>query len=131
MSNIYVNRIGVPRKPRNKRNYGGNSFVFSNVTSESSGGGGSGARHFEIGTVENLATEFVNIFFTEPFDTLPTMLQFKVYRMVEIATNKWVMQDVLWYQSSNDGRPYTTDGIEIVIDTSESLTGVIIEYAFA
>lgn len=129
MSNIYVNRIGVPRKPRNKRTYGGNSFVFSNVNTSSSAGGES--KHFEIGTLENLSSHSVIIFFTEPFEFEPTMLQFKVYRMVEIATNKWVMQDVLWYQASNDGRPYNEYGMGIVIDSSESLTGVIIEYAFA
>ncbi len=127
MANIYVSDIGVPRKPRNKRIYGGNSFVFTNVNS----GGGGVAKHWEVGTIEDLTSVNVIVYFGEAFSKLPTMVQLKVYRMVEFETNKWLIQDVLFYQASNDGRPYNEYGFGLVIDSNEDLTGIIIEYAFA
>jgi len=128
MSNIYVSKLGVPRKARNKRIYGENSSVYSNSYSSSSGGGSS--LHIEKGTIENLTSHNVIIYFTEEFDAKPTMVQLKVYRMVEVETDKWIIQDVLFYQAGNDGRPYNQYGIGFVIDSSEDLTGVIIEYMF-
>lgn len=126
MSNIYVNIIGVPRKPRNKRIYGGNSFVNTNANQSATT---EASKHFEIGTLQNLTSANVVVYFTEVFTLRPTLLQLKVYRMVQIETNKWVIQDVATDHSTETF--YDGTGFSLVIEASESLTGIIIEYAFA
>ena len=125
MANIYVNTIGVPRKPRNKRIYGGNSFVVTNASSSNE----TAVKHFEIATLNNLDSKNVEITFTEEFDYTPTIIEFKVYRMFEFATDKWIEKDVLKYHDSENW--YDKSGFSLVIDSSESLTGVIIRYGFA
>ena len=127
MANVYINTLGVPRKYRNGRIYGGNSF---NVINQSQGGG-SAQKHFENGKLTNLTSNTVIVSFTEPFTIKPTLVQLKVYRMVENIpiAGKFVMQDVLHYFDDDEDWVVLT-GFSLFIDSSEDLNGVIVEYCF-
>lgn len=127
MANVYINTLGVPRKFRNGRIYGGNSF---NVTNQSQGGA-SAQKHFENGRITDITSNTVVVYFTEPFTIKPTLVQLKVYRMVENIpiSGKFVMQDVLHYFDDDEDWVILT-GFSLFIDSSEDLTGVIIDYCF-
>lgn len=68
--------------------------------------------------------------FPKPFISKPIGINnLKVYRMYEIETGKWGMQDVLFtFPSEEDW--LTETGFEINIDPIESLVGIWIEYNF-
>lgn len=128
MANVYINTLGVPRKARNGRIYGGVSFNATNVTQS---GGGVTQKHFENGKITGLTSNTVIAYFTVPFTVKPTMIQLKVYRIVEnIPTpGKWVTQDVLYYFDDDEDWVVTT-GFSLFIDSSEDLNGVVIDYCF-
>lgn len=127
MANVYVSNIAVPRTARNKRIYGGNSFVSQN---QQTSGGGVAAKHFEHGKLTGLTSRTVVAYFTTPFTAIPVTINLKVYRFVENipVAGKWVMQDVLHY--FDDEEWVVSAGFSLFIDDSEDLTGVIIEYCF-
>jgi len=127
MANVYVSNIAVPRTVRNKRIYGGNSFVSQN---QQTIGGGAAAKHFEHGRLTNLVDRMNFIIFTIPFTRIPTMLQFKVYRMTDIGVGKIVMEDVLHDHTLTFGSWISETACNFTIDDRESLTGVIVEYCF-
>lgn len=128
MANVYVSSIGVPKRARNKRIYGGVSFQSTNdytKTAESK------SKHFEIGKINELTSHNVNVEFTEPFVNQPIGIgNIQVYRLEYIGSlNGYVRTDVLHYFP--DGVPilYKT-GFSLTIDSSENLLGVTIEYIF-
>lgn len=131
MSNVYVSNIAVPRKARNKRIYGGNSFFSENQTTI--GGSGSGQKHFEHGKITNVQAYENTIYYTEPFLTVPVGIgNISVYRLVDgttmgLPSGSYIKQDVLWYFPTSTSMT-NLDSFTITIDSSESLTGVIIEY---
>lgn len=127
MANVYVNTLGVPRIARNKRIYAGNSFTFTNQSQQSLGG--ESQRHFEIGRLTDLTLPLVIVYFTQQFTTsTPTRINLSVYRMVDIGGSRYVYQNVLYYHAA---LPYVNEyGFGLVIDDSEPLTGVIVEYCF-
>lgn len=128
MANVYVNTLGVPRKARNGRIYGGVSF---NSTNANQSGNSAAAKHFENGKLTGLTSNTVVVYFTEPFTIKPTLVQLKVYRMVENIpiAGKFVMQDVLHYFDDDEDWVVLT-GFSLFIDSSEDLNGVIIDYCF-
>lgn len=128
MANVYVNTLGVPQKARNGRIYAGVSF---NITNANQSGGGAAAKHFENGKLTGLTSNTVVVSFAEPFTTKPTLVQLKIYRMVENIpiAGKFAMQDVLHYFDDDEDWVITT-GFSLFIDSSEDLNGVIIDYCF-
>lgn len=127
MANVYVNNLGVPRKPRNKRIYAGNSFDSINPFSSPD----SVAKHWEHGRITNIAANNVVVYFTTTFVNKPICTNLKVFRMFENVPipGKWIMQDVLHYFDDDEDWVVKT-GFSIFIDDSEPLTGVIVEYCF-
>ncbi len=128
MANVYVNTLGVPRKARNGRIYAGVSF---NSTNANQSGGGAAAKHFENGKLTGITSNAVVVSFTEPFTIKPTLVQLKVYRMVENIpiAGKFVMQDVLHYFDDDEDWVVLT-GFSFFIDSSEDLNGVIVDFCF-
>jgi len=128
MANVYVNTLGVPRKARNGRIYSGVSF---NSTNANQSGSSAATKHFENGKLTGLTSNTVVVSFAEPFTTKPTLVQLKIYRMVENIpiAGKFVMQDVLHYFDDDEDWVITT-GFSLFIDSSEDLNGVIIDYCF-
>lgn len=126
MSNVYVNTLGVPRKARNGRIYAGVSF---NVTNSSQTGEVDSQKHFETGRLTDLTSNSVIVYFTQSFTTsTPIRVNLSVYRMVDIGSGRYVYENVLYYHAA---LPYVNQfGFGLVIDPLESLTGVIVEYAF-
>lgn len=85
--------------------------------------------HFEVGRLTGLASASVSILFGTSFSAVPSGLaNLKVYKFAEITSGKYEAQDVLYYFENSS--PVTTDGFDLIIDSSESLTGVIVEYLF-
>lgn len=82
----------------------------------------------EVDKLTGLASRSVSVTFGTAFTSVPLIATFRVYRMSEISSGKWRMQDVLYYHTSENW--LTTTGFSLEIDTSESLTGVVIEYIF-
>lgn len=127
MSNVYVENIGVPKKYRNKRIYGGNSFDSTNPRQSSD----KYIKHWEHGKLVDLASKTVIVYFNTEFTNSPVPINLKVYRMVENIpiAGKWIKQDVLHY-FDDDEDWYVKTGFSLFIDESEDLEGVIIEYCF-
>lgn len=90
-------------------------------------GAGSILTHEESGRLSDLDSVNVGIAFSSPFDTMPIVVEFRVYRMGLVDSNKYRMVDVLYYSVLNW---LTTSRFDIVIDSSENLTGIIVEYLF-
>lgn len=127
MANVYVENIGVPRKARNGRIYGANTFDSINPYSS----GKQDVKHWEHGQIKEITDNPVIVYFTVPFTNTPTLVNLKVFRMVEnIPTaGKWIKQDVLHY-FDDDEDWFIKSGFSLFIDSSEPLTGVIVEYCF-
>jgi len=128
MANVYVNSIGVPKRARNKRIYGGVSFQSGNDYTKVVE---SKAKHFEIGKVVDITSHAVNIEFTEPFVNQPIGVgNIQVYRLEYAdSLNGYVRTDVIYYFAN--GVPILSKtGFSITIDSSEVLAGIIIEYIF-
>lgn len=127
MANVYINSTNTQRKGRNGRVYAGNSFNPGNpnqVPTQS-------FKHWEHGKITDITDRNVIVEFSKPFVNTPTLINLKVFRMVEnIPTpGKWIKQDVLHYFDDDEAWCVTT-GFSIFIDDSEPLAGVIVEYCF-
>lgn len=122
MSNVYVSTIEPPRIARNKRVYGGNVSVIDNKSI-----GSITEIHIESGRLTGLTSVNVVVYFAKVFPKTPTGW-IKVYRMREMVTGKWKADDVLYYHA--DQIIVNEYGFGLVIDSSESLTGVIVEYCY-
>lgn len=122
MSNVYVNNIPIPRIARNKRIYAGNVSTTKVISNESE------SIHIESATLTDLLSANVVVYFKTPFQITPTGW-IKVYRMREIIAGRWKQQDVLYYHADSADFKNTL-GFGLVIDSKESLTGVIVEYFF-
>ncbi len=85
--------------------------------------------HTEEDTLTGLSSRSVSVTFDAAFTTIPRGLnRLSVYRMTEVITGEFVMEQVMFHYTS--ATPVTTTGFDLEIDTSESLTGIIIEYEF-
>ncbi len=127
MANVYIDSLGVPRKPRNKRTYAGNTFNSTNPF----GSDGVVAKHWEHGRITDITANNVLVYFTTTFVNRPICINLKVFRMVENipVAGKWIMQDVLYYFDDEEDW-FVKTGFSIFIDDSEPLAGVIVEYCF-
>lgn len=85
--------------------------------------------HIEGDRITDLVTRSVQIDFNTPFTDVPAGLSnLKVYRWQQVVTGKWRARDVQYYFTSSGS--LTSTGFSLEIETTESLTGVIIEYLF-
>lgn len=87
-----------------------------------------GASASESDRVTGLTEHEYTKTFAAPYLTIPVITVLSVYKMVLIETGKWVRQDVQFYYPVKNW--LTVNGFTIVIEASESLAGVIIEYKF-
>lgn len=83
--------------------------------------------HIEDGRLESLLSKNVSVSFIREFNNRPIGEEPQVYRWANYKGN-YRREGVLWGWADNT-QP-TTTGFELNIDNSESLTDVIIEYAF-
>lgn len=74
------------------------------------------------------ASHSIDVTFATAFVTMPKCAYLNVYRWVEMEAGKWIKQNVLHYFSSTTW--ISAIGFAFSIDSSEALTGVIIEYKF-
>lgn len=81
----------------------------------------------ELGKISPVTDRAVSVTFTKPFSAVPVG-RLKVYRMRQASAGKWKEWDVLYYHTSQDW--LTTEGFSLQIETTENLTGIIIEYEF-
>jgi hypothetical protein len=85
--------------------------------------------HVEKDTLTDLQSKEVTISFLKEFKVKPMLTHLRVYRWSDIVgTGYWKMQDVEWHYTSS--QPVSTTGFSLVIDDSEDLEGVIIDYKF-
>lgn len=89
---------------------------------------GIGASHVEKDTLTGLTSRTVTVTFDVPFTDTPVGQEPQVYRMTEVAPNKFRKDKVLW-GFTNVNQP-TLTGFSIEIDSSESLTGVVVQYLY-
>jgi len=120
---VFVSNLAVNKVARNKRPYG-KSDVFN------LGGTTSAGLHFEAGRLTNLTDRNVIVYFTAQFENIPTGW-IKVYRMKETISGngKWKQWDVLYYHAASPNFK-NEFGFGLVIESTENLVGVIIEYFF-
>lgn len=78
------------------------------------------------GKITGLTSNIVNITFNPTFDTSP-IGEVRVYRMASYGAG-YQREDVLWVFA--DASQPTVSGCNIIIDSDEDLTGVIVEYDF-
>jgi len=85
--------------------------------------------HTEADILESLASRTVSVTFETAFTSRPLIRTWRVYRVAETYTGSGVyrMKDVLY---SHAAAWLTTIGFDIDIDTSEDLSGIIIEFEF-
>jgi len=125
MANVFISNIEAPRKFRNGRIYGGNSFNTTNQYQESQVGQ---TIHRELGTITDLDAVLVEVVFGEDFTKTPIgMANLKVYRMAEMGGG-YNCQDVLHTFPTDE--PVSVSGFTLNIHSSEELEGIIIEYNF-
>jgi len=128
MTDIFVREIGVPRQYRNGKTYGGNSFNTTNSFEVSEIGGG--GRHIETGRIEYETgdSRTITIEFIDAFERIPVLVSLEIYRIVPLGAGGWTFQDVL--KKLNAATFSSETGFEIVIDDSEDMEGVIMNYNF-
>lgn len=85
--------------------------------------------HDEKARLIGLVSASVSITFGTAFTATPLPILFNVYRYTEIVSGKWVKENVNHHLTGGSSWLNST-GFSITIDSSESLTGVIIEYKF-
>ena len=93
----------------------------------SSVGLSSGGTHIERGRLTELSSRSVSVTFDTAFSNAP-IGKVWVYRMAEMPDGNYREQDVLWGFTSST--KVSTTGFSIAIDSSESLTNVVVEYYF-
>ena len=84
--------------------------------------------HVEKSRETGLASRSIAVTFGAAFTGVPITNTLRVYRITAVVTGKYRFQDVLWYHAT--ATPVTATGFELEIETSESLTGIILEYEF-
>jgi hypothetical protein len=84
--------------------------------------------HVEIDTLTNLSSRNVNVTFNTPFSGQPAGREPEVYRLWQTPNGTYRRQDVLW--GFTDANQPTANGFSLIIDPSESLVGVIIQYEY-
>ena len=128
MTDIFVSQTAVPKRYRNGKIYGCNSFDSTNFFEVSEIGGG--GRHVETGRIEYETgdSRTIAIPFVEDFERIPVLVEIKIYRIVSIGGGKYVLQDVLYYLDTNTFSSLI--GFELFIDDSEDMEGVILNYNF-
>lgn len=85
--------------------------------------------HIESDRLSDLVSRTVAISFVTPFSGIPAGIEhLRVYRWAQVVTGKWAPKDVKHYFTSSSA--LTNEGFTLEIDTTESLTGVIVEYLF-
>lgn len=95
-------------------------FALSNLLADT---------HIEKGRLSSLASRSVSVTFDTAFSATPLAVTFEVFRYSNIGGGKYVKQrNVAYYLSGSSW--VTTTGFSIEIDTSESLTGLFVEYYF-
>lgn len=86
-------------------------------------------KHIEGGRLTELSSATVAVEFKAAFAAVPAGVgNLRVYRIAAVVPGKYRDKDVRFYFASTGW--LTTTGFEIVIDTAESLSGVIVEYLF-
>ena len=128
MTDIFVSQTAVPKRYRNGKIYGGNSFDSTNFFEVSEIGGG--GRHIETGRIEYETgdSRTITIPFVDAFERVPVLVEIKIYRIFPIGGGKYVLQDVLYYLDTDTFSDET--GFELFIDDSEDMGGVILNYNF-
>ena len=128
MTDIFVSEVAVPKRYRNGKTYGGNSFNTTNSFEVSNIGGGQ--RHVETGRIEYETgdSRTITIPFVDAFERIPVLVEIKIYRIVPISGGRYVLQDVLYYLDTDTFSSLT--GFELFIDDSEDMGGVILNYNF-
>ncbi len=84
--------------------------------------------HVEAGRISGLSSRTVSLTFDESFSSQPYGYEPNVYRIAEQPDGTYRRKDVLW--GWTDASQPSTTGFELEIHSSESLTGVIIEYLY-
>jgi hypothetical protein len=85
--------------------------------------------HIEQDTLTNLSSHAVTVEFNEAFSFLPMLTHFAVYRWEDILNDGyWKKKNVEWHYASSS--PWTTEEFYFIIDDTEDLSGVIVEYKF-
>ena len=104
-------------------------YVSSNQTTSEDTITTTEEEHTEKGTLTNLEEKEITILFSKEYTSIPMPTHLKVYRWADILGNGyWKMQDVEWHFTSSS--PISTTGCSLVIDDSEDIDGVIIDYKF-
>jgi len=86
------------------------------------------AVHIEKDTLSGLSSASVAVTFGAAFSSAPIGEEPQVYRITEMPDGTYRRQNVLWgFTTSSE---VTTTGFSLTIDSSESLTGIIIKYLY-
>ena len=80
------------------------------------------------GRLTGLSSASVAVTFSTAFASTPITSLFEVFRYKEVVSGVWTKQSVK--KNLGSATWLTSTGFSITIDSSESLTGVIIEYIF-
>lgn len=89
--------------------------------------GVSGATHIEKDTLTNLSSRTLTVTFDTAFTDTPVGW-IKVYRMEATGEGGYREYEVLWDYAT--AVKVTTTGFSILINSSESLTNIVVEYQF-
>jgi hypothetical protein len=128
MTDIFVSEVAVPKRYRNGKIYGGNSFDSTNFFEMSNFGGGQ--RHVETGRIEyeNGDSRTITIPFVKAFERIPVLVSLEIYRIAPLGAGGWTFQDVLI--KLNAATFSSETGFEFIVDDSEDMEGVILNYNF-
>lgn len=83
---------------------------------------------YDAGTIVGISSPTVVHTFPTPFSTVPICSLINVYRYREVRTGEYVREDVQFSISGSNW--ITTNNFTIKIDSTENLTGVIIDFKF-
>ena len=100
------------------------------IPADEVGAGGDGTSNVFVlnESIESSPTKTVTYTFPTAFNSIPVDIGFRVYKMLEFETGKYIQQDVLHYFPANWK---STSSFTVIIDDSEDLTGVFIKGIFA
>jgi len=85
--------------------------------------------HVERKQLTGIEVRAISVTFSKPFSLPPIQTHLRVYRWEDLTKNGyWQMQDVEWHYP--DANAITSTGFNIVIEDSEDMLGVIVEYEF-
>ena len=128
MTDIFISEIAVPKRYRNGKTYGGHSFRSTNSFEVSEVGGGQ--RHVETGRIEYETgdSRTITIEFIDAFERIPVLVSLEIYRIAPLGAGGWTFQDVLI--KLNAATFSSETGFEFIVDDSEDMGGVILNYNF-